>query len=78
MPGPGAVGLLIQLMEQVKMEQRQEVKRAIELRGSDPVKSAYHTGLADGKNNIVSKLRAILQSESISKGGNGNDARIGR
>jgi hypothetical protein len=72
MPGPHPVGMLTQLIEQVRMEQRQELKRAIGLRQSDPVKSAYHTGLADGRNGIINALHTILNSASISKGGNTN------
>lgn len=64
--------MLVTLIEQVKMERRQELQRAIALRGNDPIKCAYHTGLADGKNNIVGKLRMMLNELSISKGGMAN------
>lgn len=64
--------MLVTLIEQVRQDRRQEINRAIALRQSDPVKSAYHTGLADGKNNIIGKLRAILNGESISKGDRAN------
>jgi hypothetical protein len=72
MPPASFGSMLIQLIEQVHMEQRQELKRAIGLRQSDPIKSAYHTGLADGRNGIINALRAMLNSASISKGGNTN------
>jgi hypothetical protein len=72
MPGSSQAALLVTLIEQVRMERQQEIKRAIAFRGNDPVKCAYHTGLADGRNNIIAKLRAILNGESISKGDNGS------
>lgn len=68
MPGPSQAGLLIALIEQVKMERQQEVKRALEFRGNDPIRCAYHTGLADGRNGIVKALEHMLNSASINKG----------
>lgn len=68
MPGPSATSALIELREQIKFEQQQELKRAIGLRNADPVKSAYHTGLADGRNGIIKALNGILISDSMRKG----------
>lgn len=74
MPGPGVAGLIIAMRERVAMERRQEMKRAVALHQSDPRRSAYHLGLADGKNGIVKELTDILNSASISKGENRNES----
>lgn len=68
MPGPSTYSALVALREQVTQERQQEIVRAIGFRESDPRRSAYHTGLADGKNGIVGALNIILNSASITKG----------
>jgi hypothetical protein len=74
MPGPSTYSALVTLREQIAKERQQEVVRAIGFRESDPRRSAYHTGLADGKNGIIDALNTILNSASITKG----DRRSGR
>ena len=62
-------GQLIELRNQVKFEQHQEVLRALEFRDAgDDRKAAYHLGLADGRNNMVDKLEAILRSQGVTHG----------
>lgn len=70
MPAPSAYGMLVALREQVKEERRQELVRAIASHGRDPLKAAYHTGLADGRNAIAQAIDTILNTASISKGDN--------
>lgn len=44
---------------------RQEIQRAIGFRESDPVRAAYHTGVADGHNNVVKELSLLLDTTSL-------------
>lgn len=68
MPYATSASQLIELIGQVKHERHKELLRALGFRKSDPIKAAYHTGLADGRNGIVTALETLLNSTSIRKG----------
>lgn len=46
---------------------RAELLRAVDYRESDPIKAAYHTGVADGHNNVVRQLSGLLSSITMAK-----------
>lgn len=66
---------IIELQREVAARRRQELNRAIDLQDSDPIQAAYHTGLADGHNNVVRELDLILDTTSEVKGENRNGRR---
>lgn len=65
---PTMVSQIIELHARVKYEQQLEIKRALMFRKSDPIKSAYHTGLADGRQGIATALQTILGKAGERKG----------
>ena len=56
---------LLALRRTVLREREQELERAMEYRKlNQPVKAAYHTGLADGRNRIADALESIAYGGS--------------
>lgn len=53
-------------MQRAFIERRRlEINRAIDFRESDPIRAAYHTGVADGHNNVVKELSLLLDTTSL-------------
>jgi hypothetical protein len=44
------------LQRAIQHERHEEIVRALEFKDTDPKRAAYHTGLADGCNSILTQL----------------------
>lgn len=68
MPKQNVAAMIIAMRDELTASRQQELKRALGFRESNPKQAAYHTGLADGKNEVARKLTDILNASSIAKG----------
>lgn len=51
-----------QLEAEIKHERQQHISRAVEYQNhGDPRMAAYHTGLADGRNSVLTTLRTLAR-----------------